>query len=329
MKRIIPLMLALILLAACGAPASEPGASPAETPAAPTTGAQESPEQPGEASATPSAAPEPVAVEFALPDPGFKPDSWWLAESFGDAGQALMLTRSGEDGALDLKCWFNSMTERENRPELECGSFTALGYSGGGAAMDEEGALAYPALEGDTLTVTYSGGDYAATPERFTRVSEDEALEAFRAMPYNDEAVLPIPSRMTREEFEALPGLEREAEDRYTYDGMTLGLAGGSFSGDAVIWTLHSENAASAPSVRGVSIGCAANDALACFPSVVTDIAEVTEEQSFYGGDFYARGSVAPDGSGYVITVNDGRSAVRFFSGADGIIYAISWQRMV
>ena len=96
MKRIIPLILALLLLAACGAEAVE--ATPTSEP---TEKVSPTPEPAETSSAVPL-----VHSEFTLPDPGFEPDSYWLAESFGDRGSGLLLSREN-GGDLEFKCWYS------------------------------------------------------------------------------------------------------------------------------------------------------------------------------------------------------------------------------
>ena len=98
---ILAAALALTLLAACGT--DEPAATP--TPAAPSAEPSATPE------ATPEASPEvqSVPVDFHLPDAGFEPDSYWVADDFAD-GQALMLTATDENGKTSFKCWYGVYT---------------------------------------------------------------------------------------------------------------------------------------------------------------------------------------------------------------------------
>ena len=235
MKRMIPLLLVILMLTACTA---QPSVTPTAAPTPEPTPAQtESP--------TPSPTPESnaVPVEFALPDPGFEADSWWLADAYGDEGKALMLTATDEDGVMQLKCWYDFHAEvrsggRTER-DLVCGSFSAADYSGG--SFEISGTVAGNAsvsVDGDSLTVAYTGLEEGTEmPAGFKRVTEDAALEAFRDMPYNDEAELPIPPTMTAEEFEALPGLEQTGEETYLYNGMEITPGATSFSGDITLWS--------------------------------------------------------------------------------------------
>ena len=73
MRRLIPLILALLLMSACGAEAP-PTAEPTPTP-----------------TVEPTLEPLPESAPASLPDAGFEPESFWLAEPFGDGGKALLL----------------------------------------------------------------------------------------------------------------------------------------------------------------------------------------------------------------------------------------------
>lgn len=86
MRRLIPLILALLLLAACGAeapPTAEPTPEPTPTPTAEPTPTP---------TVEPTLEPLPESAPASLPDAGFEPESFWLAEAEAAAeGEALTL----------------------------------------------------------------------------------------------------------------------------------------------------------------------------------------------------------------------------------------------
>lgn len=314
----IVLALALCLLAACGTPTPAASDTPSPEPddiASPTA----------EASPVASAEPKGVPVDFHLPDAGFEPDSYWLADGFGKDGQALMLTATAEDGTVQFKCWYNGVeeiysdTDNDFWESLVCESFSSTD------------GTATVAVDGDTLTVSYTaeteGGE---RPAQFTRATEDEALEAFRDMPYNAEAALPIATQMTRAELEALPGIELSG-DGYVYNGMELGIGAESFSKGLVISSIRSTNAESAPDVRGIKIGSSAADVLACFPGDVTEVDPDGEDVTIYGpSSIRTAGAwiVHTDDGGVQIVVSDFVSQVSFKI-EDGLVSAIGWSEMI
>ena len=325
---ILALALALTFLAACGTdtPVSlaTPGASPEQT-------AQPTPEP------SPSSTPEiqGVPVEFHLPDPGFEADSYWLAEPYGDEGQALMLTATDEDGVTQLKCWYDvhnieQSGGREDR-NLVCNSYSAADYTGGNfAVLEDSSASASVSIGGDTLSVTYSG--LAETdpelPTSFRRVSEDEALDALRDMPYNDEVKLAVETVMSREDFEALPGLEKLDDETYKYNGMVLGVGAESFS-SVRINSVTGTDIDTAPDVRGVKIGSSARDLLACFPGDVKDVDMDGEDVHLYSSGDGMRTSggdiVHTDDGKVLIVFSDFESQVVFTLDSDGLVESISW----
>ena len=314
----IVLALALCLLAACGTPT--PAATDTPSPAPEDTTAPTA-----EASPEASTEPESVPVDFHLPDAGFEPDSYWLSDGFGKDGQALMLTATAEDGTVQFKCWYNGMaeiysdTDNDFWESLVCESF---------AAAD---GTATVAIDGETLTVSYAAeaGDIER-PAQFERATYDEALAAFRAMPYNGEAALPIATQMTRAELEALPGIELSG-DGYVYNGMELGIGAESFSKGLVISSIRSTNPESAPDVRGIKIGSSSSDVLACFPGNVTEVDPDGENVTIYGpSSIRTAGAwiVHTDDGGVQIVVSDFVSQVTFEI-EDGLVSAIGWSEMI
>ena len=133
----------------------------------------------------------PVPDTMTLPDTGFEPESYWLAEPFGDSGQALLLMAG--DG--QFKCWYNCRTDEVNTgwDDIVGNSFT-----------DSEAAAS---VDGETLALEYYAASDTPRPARFTATTRDEALRAHSDMPYNDEISLPLPEIITRAEWEATPGV--------------------------------------------------------------------------------------------------------------------------
>ena len=91
MKRLVPLILALLLLTACAAEAPPEVSAPTPEPT-PTV--------------EPTPTPVPTSAPASLPDAGFEPESFWLAEPFGDGGNA-----AAEDAAEGM----NLVIENYNR----------------------------------------------------------------------------------------------------------------------------------------------------------------------------------------------------------------------
>ena len=142
MRRMLPLILALLLLTACGAPAAEATPSASPVPASPldliTPGTASVPiETVSPERASSRAVPE----TMTLPDAGFEPESYWFAEPFGDGGQALLLM-SG-DGRF--KCWYDYWFEYPDTgwKDLVGGSFTeaeaAASVAGGALTLADAG----------------------------------------------------------------------------------------------------------------------------------------------------------------------------------------------
>lgn len=195
MKRLVPLILALLLMAACTAEAPPEVSAPTPEPT-PTV--------------EPTPTPVPTSAPASLPDAGFEPESFWLAEPFGDDGKALLLMAG--DGRF--KCWYSSWHEH---PEIDWINLT------GGSFTEAE---AEAAAEGEALTLEYAESWDSPRPERFAAATYEEALAAFLDMPYNDEVVLPVPERVSRADWEATPGVTPLGADeryrRYEYLGAVV-----------------------------------------------------------------------------------------------------------
>ena len=326
---ILAAALALTLLAACGT--DEPAAA-TPTPAAPTA----------EPSATPEPAPaerpeiQSVPVDFHLPDAGFEPDSYWVADDFAD-GQALMLTATDENGNTSFKCWYSVYTDFQSggrtERDLFTGCFTADEFYGGGFEQDNTGITAAIGINGDGLFTSYANvpEGYAPLPESFKRVEFDEALEAYRNMPYTGESLPPIDLVMKRSELEALPGIEKLSENTYDYNGMELGIGYETYDGTVSIGSIASGNPDSIPDIRGIKIGSSAEDVLACFPGNVTELEKPSDGQTLlYGTDgiVSSSGVIAYDGDTPCIVLTDMLSAVQFRFDENGLVEYIVWMQM-
>ena len=334
MKRIMPLILALLLFAGCGTPEGEVAETPSPTPTpaeSPEPGAPEETE-PAETGV------ESVPVDFHLPDPGFEPDSYWQAEPFGDGGQALMLTRTEPSGAMQLMCIYNTYGEYRSggrtERDLYCEGFEAENYLGGEIKVSgETGPTAEVSVSGDRLSVSYDGLDTAfAAPESFTKISEEAALELFRTMPYNNlEVGLPVDIETSRDELAALPGVEVVDDTTYLYEGMTIGVGVEFFGGDVLIGYVSGEAGTEIPDVRGVKIGSSADDVLACFPGAAR-LGVTPENEPFYGEDgiLSALGTltVSEDGRDCIL-LTDVASMLCFTLDENGLVDSVSWTKLV
>lgn len=242
MKRILPLTLALLLLAACGAPALPPSASPTEAPATPSPIVTPSP-QPAPVS-TPEPPPElilsrPIPGNLALPSTGFEPESYWIADDFSYRGQALLIL-SG-DGRF--KCWYNYY---EEVPDTVSGSEYKLYLE----SLTEDGGEA--SANGDTLTLKLYE-DTGTAPETFRKAEYGEALTFWRDMPLNDEVQLPLPPDTTVEELAAL-GAGQLDETTWLYNGLRVEFEADGYGGSR-IHSYCTYERDTGLSVRGADIG--------------------------------------------------------------------------
>ena len=319
MRRMLPLILALLLLTACGAPAAEATPSASPVPSSPldliTPGTASVPiETVSPERASSRAVPE----TMTLPDAGFEPESYWFAEPFGDGGQALLLM-SG-DGRL--KCWDDYWVEYPDTgwKDLVGGSFTE--------------AEAAASVAGGALTLEYAETADTPRPERFTAITRDEALRAHRDMPYNDELSLPVPERVGRGEWEATPGVTPVSYSEGGVSGAVYEYMGATVTFDAMSGAplyfsgFTTESAAFPFKVRGVGIGSSGENVLASFPSNVLTLADAGEHHTFYGGYFGYMGTWDTDDDwrgGDVIMVSDGWTITRFILDEAGIVYKIEF----
>ena len=309
MRRLIPLILALLLLAACGAevpPTAEPTPEPTPTPTAEPTPTP---------TVEPTLEPLPESAPASLPDAGFEPESFWLAEPFGDGGKALLLM-SG-DGRF--KCWHSSWREHPEHGGL---------YLVGGSFTEAE---AMAAAEGEALTLEYAESRDSPRPERFSAASYEEALAAFLDMPYNDEAVLPVPERISRADWEATPGVTPlEADERYRRYEYLGAVVTYEYWGDTLILDGFTSETPDFPfALRGLGIGSSLDEVFSRFPDgPAIETAEPEQYGFLYGGDIGLVGYWdAHDASrgGPCISVSDGWTITRFIFNEDDRVCKIEF----
>lgn len=300
MRRLIPLILALLLLAACGAEAppevSEPTPEPTPTP-------------------EPAPTPVPESAPAALPDAGFEPESFWLAEPFGEGGKALLLM-SG-DGRF--KCWHSSWREHPEHGGL---------YLTGGSFTEAE---AEARVEENALALEYAESRDGPAPERFAAASYEEALAAFLDMPYNDEAVLPVPERVSRADWEATPGVTPlEADERYRRYEYLGAVVTYEYWGDTLILDGFTAETSDFPfAVRGLGLGSTLDEVFSRFPDVSSvQWSDPERYRCIYGGDIGLVGYWdAHDASrgGPDVSVSDGWTITRFIFNEDDRVYKIEF----
>lgn len=294
MKRVLPLVLLLLLLTACVAEAvpevSEP--TPETTPT-----------------------PVPTSAPASLPDAGFEPESFLLAEPFGDGGKALLLIAG--DGRF--KCWYSSWCEHPESGWL---------YLTGGSFTGED---AEARAEGEALTLEYSGSWDSPKPERFSAATYEEALAAFLDMPYNDEAVLPVLERVSRAEWEETPGVTPlEADERYRrYEYLGAVVTYESWGDTLTLGGFTSETPDFPFTVRGLGIDSSLDEVLSRFPDVSSVQWSAPESyRCLYGGDIglvgywdaYDTSRGGPD-----VSVGDGWTITRFIFGEDDRVCKIEF----
>lgn len=207
MKRLLPLILALLLLTACAAEAAPEGS--AEPTPVPT---QEStpPEQTVHDLPRYYTEPRPVPEELDFPDDGFEVEEYYLAEPFGICGRALLLRGRNAAGRERFKCRYFSYVP-------EGGEYVLRGASadeGSGAYIQEQ--------SGALLAFVPCLAEGVTGPEVFYPVDRETALRAWRDMPFFDEIELPLDRRMIEARLEALPDVNKLDEHEYEYEGVRI-----------------------------------------------------------------------------------------------------------
>ena len=252
MKRLLPLILALLLLTACAAEAAPEGsAEPTPVPAPEST----PPEQTVHDLPRYYTEPRPVPEELDFPDDGFEVEEYYLAEPFGICGRALLLRGRNAAGRERFKCRYFSYVP-------EGGEYVLRGASA------DEGSGAYIQEQSGALLASVPRLAEGVTgPEVFYPVDRETALRAWRDMPFFDEIALPLDRRMIEARLEALPGVGKLGEHEYEYEGVRISCREFSTRNAAYIYSFYSESPGAPLSVRGLSIGeSTLSEALERFP---------------------------------------------------------------
>ena len=314
--RIIPLILALAILAACGTePAAEtPDVTGAET--QPTSSPEPSPE--AGAAGLPQYFTQPRAVPDGLdfPDYGFAVEEYYLAEPFGLSGRALLLRGTDEGGGERFACRYMSYAP-------EGGDYVLLGESVEGGADDlgvreQGGALmaSLPRLAGDV-----------PAPEVFYPVGRETALRAYRDMPYLDEIELPLDRDMSEARLAGTPGVVKTGGHEYEYEGVTISCREFWTRKAGYIYSFYSATPGAPISVRGLRIGeSTLEDALARFPWMLEEYTPGLMGGPLYGGPggLWGEPGVSDQGSPD-LSFRCGDSFLRLSFGEDGVLRSILW----
>ena len=311
MKRIIPLILASLLLAACGA--ETPDVTSAETPAVTA-----SPEPPPEAEpvSLPQyfTQPRPVPEALDFPDCGFTVEECYLAEPFGLSGRALLLRGTDEGGGERFACRYISYAPED-------GDYVLLGESVEGGA-EELGVRE----QGGALMVSVPRlAEGVPSPEVFYPVGRETALRAYRDMPYLDEIELPLDRGMSEARLAGTPGVAKTGGHEYEYEGVTISCREFWTRKAGYIYSFYSATPGAPISVRGLRIGeSTLEDALARFPWML-------EEYTLMGGPLYGGpgglwGEPGMSDQGNPdLSFRYGDSFLRLSFGEDGILSSVFW----
>ena len=314
--RIIPLILALALLAACGEePAAEtPDVTGAET--QPTASPEPSPE--AGAAGLPQYFTQPRAVPDGLdfPDYGFAVEEYYLAEPFSLSGRALLLRGTDEGGGERFACRYMSYAP-------EGGDYVLLGESVEGGAEElgvrEQGGalvLSLPRLAGGV-----------PSPEVFYPVGRETALRAYRDMPYLDEIELPLDRGMSEARLAGTPGVVKTGGHEYEYEGVTISCREFWTRKAGYIYSFYSATPGAPISVRGLRIGeSTLEDALARFPWMLEEYTPGLMGGPLYGGPGGLWGEPGMSDQGNPdLSFRYGDSFLRLSFGEDGVLRSIFW----
>ena len=184
--------------------------------------------------------------------------------------------------------WLETDTEVYTEQELVCSSFAAKK----GSELRTRRDLRFPialAMDGDTLTLEPpEDWLFAPLPERFERVTREEALFAWAEMPFCGEVSLPVGACEDREALLAIPGAGISSMGAFytTYAAPGRGFSCANYSLDIFTAT----EPYTGLSIRGLDVGCTLGDILASFP----DALGPGELGVFYGSEEYnsARGAL-------------------------------------
>ena len=236
-------------------------------------------------------APEPLPEGFCFPETDFEPQSCWVAEPFGDGGQALLLM-GGDTPDSPLELWYSSWVETDlevyMERDLACLSLAAEK----GSELCAHGDPSFPialAMDGDTLTLEPpEDWPFCPLPERFERVTREEALLAWAEMPFCGEVSLPVGAYEDREALLAIPGAGISSMESY-YTVYTAPGCSFSYASRALEMFTATEPYTGL-SIRGLDVGCTLGDILASFPNALAP----GELGVLYGSEEYnsARGAL-------------------------------------
>ena len=310
MKRIIPLILASLLLAACGA--ETPPAESAETPAV-TASPEPSPEAEPVSLPQYFTQPRPVPEALDFPDCGFAVEEYYLAEPFGLSGRALLLRGTDEGGGERFACRYISYAPED-------GYHVLLGESVEGGA-EELGVRE----QGDALMVSVPWlAEGVPAPEVFYPVGREAALRAFRDMPYLDEIELPLDRGMSEARLAGTPGVVRAGEHEYEYEGVTISCREFWTRKAGYIYSFYSATPGAPISVRGLKIGeSTLADALERFP---WPLEEYAMGGPLYGGPGGLWGKAGMSDQGDPdLNFRYGDTFLRLSFGEDGVLASILW----
>ena len=311
MKKLIPLIFALALLAACGA--ETPPVESVE-PSSPynlvTPPPQTPPAEPSDETLS-----RELPEGFALPQEEFEPAAYYLAEPFGEQGAALLTLSADGRFTCRYSYW---------RQNPENGGYNLLGGS-----LDETEA----AFDGAALTYTEPAGEPG--PERFREVTRAEALAAWRDMPSNDELSQPFPERIERGEWEKTPGVRLiEQTGRFiSYEYLGADVSYELWDGTLLLSGFTAESPDFPFSLRGLGMGSSLADVLASFPeqsSVRTS--EPEKYRHIYGGDIGLLGTydAMDEGrGGKCVSVSDGWTITRFIFDENDEVYKLEFWNSV
>ena len=316
MKRIIPLILALLLLTACGeeqqyAAPAEP--TPAEMAETPDIVSADTPEAEPVSLPQYFTQPRPVPEALDFPDYGFTVEEYYLAEPFGLSGRALLLRGTDEGGGERFACRYISYAPED-------GYHVLLGESVEGGA-EELGVRE----QGGALMVSVPWlAEGVPAPEVFYPVGRETALRAFRDMPYLDEIELPLDRGMSEARLAGTPGVVRAGEHEYEYEGVTISCREFWTRKAGYIYSFYSATPGAPISVRGLKIGeSTLADALERFPG---PLEEYAMGGPLYGGTGGLWGEAGMSDQGAPdLNFRYGDTFLRLSFGEDGVLASILW----
>ena len=321
MKRIIPLILTSLLLAACGA--ETPDVTSAETPdaaGAETPAVTASPEPPPEAEpvSLPQyfTQPRPVPEALDFPDCGFTVEECYLAEPFGLSGRALLLRGTDEGGGERFACRYISYAP-------EGGDYVLLGGSVEGGAEE----LGVREQSGALMLSVPRLAEGVPSPEVFYPVGRETALRAYRDMRYLDEIELPLDRGMSEARLAGTPGVAKTGGHEYEYEGVTISCREFWTRKAGYIYSFYSATPGAPISVRGLRIGeSTLEDALARFPWMLEEYTPGLMGGPLYGGPGGLWGEPGMSDQGNPdLSFRYGDSFLRLSFGEDGILSSVFW----